>query len=174
MHYVSVKHVAGAQTRMRAAPGLGMLSIMIQNLYSQHTAPALHAVPHYHGDHVRQIFLACALVLILAIPLIGELVPYGPLVQVVVALVYVALAGITNPHSTVILWCDIAAAAFGVVVLEFTALSAYETDSTTLFVVRETMVVALLFAFYFGIKTLRARILGRLGKPDTRVDLEEQ
>lgn len=134
----------------------------------------LHDIPHYYGDYVRQLFLGCAVLSAVAIPVWGNLVPFGTVVQVASALLLVLLAGITNPHSKMVMLYNVVVSGTGVLLLESAAISFYSVDSTGLFVCREAAAIALLFAFYFGIKTLRAMSLGKVGRQERPWEFEER
>lgn len=130
-------------------------------------------IPHYYGDYVRAIFLGSAILFALVIPVFGNLIPLGTFVQVASSLVLIILAGLTNPHSRMLLLYDAVVAAIGVLLLESTAITYYAQDGIPLFVIRESVAVALMFALYFSIKTLRAISLGKLGKKNRPWEFED-
>src|SRR3990167_10612333 len=122
-------------------------------------------IPHYYGDYIRQFFLAAAAISLLVIPLWGDLLPFGTLVQVGSTVVLVLLAGLTNPHGRGILFLDAAVAGLGLLLLEAAAITFYQTQPFMLFVAREAVALLLLFAFYFSVKTVRAMSLRQVGHP---------
>lgn len=124
----------------------------------------LRDIPHYYGDRIRALFLATAVLSVVAIPTLGDLLPFGTLGQIACATLLVFLGGLTSPHSTLVLWYDAAVAGLGSVLLESAAINFYTGASLELFLAREVAALALMFAFYFSVKTLRARSQGKLGK----------
>lgn len=132
-----------------------------------------HDIPHYYGDYVRALFVASAVLSAVAVPVLGDLLPFGTLVQVLSALLLVLLAGLTQPHSSIIFWYNIAVSAIGVVLLESTAIALYKADSFELFLAREAAALLMLFAFYFSVKTLRAMGAGKLGKLERPWEFED-
>lgn len=132
-----------------------------------------HDIPHYYGDYVRTLFVAVAVLSSVAIPVLGDLLPFGTAVQVLSALLLVLLAGLTHPHSIILFMYNIAVSAIGVVLLESAAISLYHTDSFELFLAREAAALLMLFAFYFSVKTLRAMSAGKLGKLDRPWEFED-
>ncbi len=124
-------------------------------------------IPHYHGDEVRRYFVAAVAVAFIAIPLWGEVLPLGVAVEVYGGILFIILAGITAPHSRVILVVDAIAAAAGVFLLEMAAISLFHTDSVVLFLVREVDAILLAFALYAAVKTIRAMAQGKIGTGST-------
>ena len=123
----------------------------------------LYSVPHYYGNTVRMLLLTCAALSAIAIPLVGNLLPFGVLPQVGLSLLLVLLAGLTNPHGTISMVCNAVVSGVGVLLLESFAISGYPTASAGFFIASEALSLMLLFAFYYSIKTLRAMMLGKLG-----------
>lgn len=132
-----------------------------------------HDIAHYYGDYVRMFFLGTAALSFVAIPVFGNVLPFGTLVQVSAGLLLVLLAGLTHPHSRMLQLYDAAVAGLGVLLLESAAISFYSIDSVQLFAVREASALMLLFAFYYSIKTLRAMSLGKVGQEERPWEFEE-
>ena len=120
-------------------------------------------VPHYYGDYVRLFFIIVAVLLAFAIPVLGDIVFIGVFPQVAGIVLLIMLAGLTNPHGTLILWADAILSAVGVVLLEGAAISAYSLEAFPIFLVREIGVFFLLLALYFSIKTVRAMAEHEIG-----------
>jgi hypothetical protein len=120
-------------------------------------------IPHYYGDIVRVLFVIIAIMSAFSIPVFGDLVPIGTFTQVVGIVMLVLLAGLTNPHSTTVLWADTIIAAAGVILLENAAISYYSIDAIAIFLVREILVLLLLIALYYSLKTVRAIAQHTLG-----------
>lgn len=134
---------------------------------------AWHDIPHYYGDFVRVLFITVAVLAAVAVPLLGDLLPFGTLVQVLSILLLVLLAGLTHPHSVIVFWYNVCVSALAVVLLQYTAVSLYETDSFGLFLAREAGAISMLFAFYYSVKTLRAMSEGKLGKLERPWEFED-
>lgn len=120
-------------------------------------------IPHYYGDYVRVIFIVAAALAAFAIPVWGDVLPIGTFPQVVGIVILVVLAGLTNPHGTFILWVDAIVSAIGLLFIENTAIALYSIDEIAIFFARELLVLLLLFAMYFSIKTVRAIALHQIG-----------
>ncbi|MDP3646326.1 MAG: hypothetical protein Q8R25_04525 [bacterium] len=124
-------------------------------------------IPHYWGDSVRVLFVTAAALAIVAIPLFGDLLPYGSRIEIISAVVLVILAALTNPHSQSIMIINAVVAAVGVVLYEQAAVSLYSGDGPLLFVARGTVALLLLFALYFSVKTIRSMMLHKIGHAET-------
>lgn len=133
----------------------------------------MYDIPHYYGDYVRELFVAAAALTAVAIPVWGDLLPIGTPLQVAGMLLLVILAGLTNPHGKLIMLYNATVAAIGVLLFEVAAVTYYAVEPFTLFMLREAAAILLLFALYFSVKTIRAMSLGKLGKKDLPVDLED-
>lgn len=133
-----------------------------------------HDIQHYYGDHVRSLLIAVAVLSIVAIPFIGDLLPFGALWQVGAAVILVLVAGLINPHSKLIMLCGAIITGMGVLLLELTVASSYASDSLILLVTREAAALALLFAFYFSVKTLRAMMQGKVGQTERPWEFDDQ
>ncbi len=129
-------------------------------------------VPHYHGDGVRVCFIATAILSVVVIPIWGEVLPFGLFAEVGSIILLVFLAGLTNPHSKLILGADVLVAGVGAFLLEIAAVSFYSQQSFVLFAAREMGVVFLLFALYHGVKTIRAMFLGQIGHIPSRNEFD--
>ena len=110
---------------------------------------------------------------VVAIPLFGDLLPFGTFAQVGSALLLVLLAGLTNPHSRMLMIYDVVVSGIGVFLLESAAILLYTADTPELFAAREAAALALLFAFYFSVKTLRAMSLGKVGRMERPWEFED-
>jgi len=131
-------------------------------------------IPHYYGDYVRLIFVAVAAIAALAIPIYGSVLPIGTFAQVAGIIILVSLAGMTNPHGDLVLWADAFVAGMGVLLVENTAITMYSQDEFSLFVIREMVVLLLLVALYYSIKTVRAAANHRIGRYDRPGEFNDQ
>jgi hypothetical protein len=130
---------------------------------NQHSLVQSRRIEHYYGDYVRQLFVVAALLSIVVIPVLGNLLPFGTLVQVASAILLVILAGVTNPHSKTVMWYNTVTAGLSVLLLELAAIYQYKPVEMWLFMAREAVAIMLLFALYFSVKTIRAMSSGTIG-----------
>lgn len=126
------------------------------------------SVRHYYGDTVRVMFLSAAIVYAVAMPLFGELLPIGTMGGIAVVLALALFAGITNPHSKIVMILDVAIAGVGLFLLQNAALMYFSVDGVMLFILREASVILFLIAFYESVKSLRSMLLGTIGHDPTR------
>lgn len=124
------------------------------------------SIAHYYGDMTRRLFVAVAALSAIAIPIWGELIPYGTFSGVITILVLVLLAGLTNPAGRFIALCNVLVSAVGVVLLEMAAITFFSTQPMALFILREAAALLMLFAFYMSVKTFRAMSLHVVGKKE--------
>ena len=113
--------------------------------------PRHHKIPHYHGDGVRALFVVSAVLLIVAQSTGAEL-PLSTFGTVIVAVVLVIAAGITNPAQFWIHWANAFLAMFGVLLFGTTAVNHYRDPS---FVYVEALALLSLIALYFTTRTVR-------------------
>lgn len=125
---------------------------------------ASSSIPHYHGDKVRFLFLAVAVLGFVGIPFWGHLVPFGTLFEVIGGLVLIVLAGLMSPRGKGVMTLSVVVAAFGAFLLEVSAISFHDQDSLQLLLARQTGALLLGGALYFAVKTLRAMAQGKIGE----------
>jgi hypothetical protein len=126
--------------------------------------PRLEQIPHYYGDIVRILFLGMTVIMLGGAPLYADALTQQIPFIVAGAVILVALAALTNPRGLLIIRLDAVFAGVIAVVYETWALWGYESGSSIEFVVREIPALMGMFAFYFALKTLRAMLLGNIGK----------
>ncbi len=130
-------------------------------------------IPHYYGDYVRSLFIATAILSLLAMPMWGDLLPFSTVLQVAAALLLVLLAGLTSARNVHVMIANATIAAVSVVLLEYFAIVEREIASPQLFIAREAAVLLMLASLYFSVKTVRAMMDGKLGQADTPLEFEE-
>lgn len=123
-------------------------------------------IRHYYGDHIRFLLLAAAVVAFVALPIWGNLLPFGLFVQIAGGLILVLLAGLTNPHSKTIMVLNVLATGIGALLVEATAITYHAIDSLQLLLVREVEVILLVLAFYFAVKTARSMFQHKVGETE--------
>lgn len=140
--------------------------------------PRWRDIPHYYGDAVRMLLLGTTVLVLVGAPFYADdLTSELPFI-VAGAVVFVALAALTNPRNKMVMRLNAAAAGAGAVLFELWALGGYGTSDALAFVLRQLPAVLLFFAFYFSLKTLRAMIMGMVGESydefDLKKDMSEQ
>jgi len=121
-------------------------------------------IPHYHGDIIRQLLMFVAGVMLVASPFYTtDLKLQFPFI-LIGAVVFVAVAALTNPHNTNIIVADAVASGVGLLIYQTWALFNYADSSWVEFALREGIALILMTVFYFSMKTLRAMLLGKVGK----------
>lgn len=122
--------------------------------------------PHYHGVAVRILFIAAALVLLIAAST-GATLPLSDTMAVLTAIALMIAAGITNPEQTWIHWINGGIAMIESVLFALGAIGYYRIsrsifDPTFLFT--EILAVIFLLALYFSTKTVRGIFLRTHGR----------
>ncbi len=121
------------------------------------SVPSRREIPHYHGDGVRALFVASAIILIVA-KSTGADLPLSTFGTVVAAVVLVIAAGITNPVQFWIHWINAFLAICGTILFGTTAIEHYRSgisifDSSFVYV--EALALLSLVALYFTTQTVR-------------------
>jgi hypothetical protein len=124
-------------------------------------------IPHYYGDHVRQIFVVTGALMLIMAPFLVNRAPALLPFQIGGAIILVILAALTNPKKIWVLMTDSLASGVGVIVFESLAIAAYASGNWLAFIALEVVTIAFLFALYFSLKTVRTMMLGQVGKRPT-------
>lgn len=127
--------------------------------------PQRHRIPHYHGDAVRALFFAGAIILIVA-QSTGADLRLSTTGAIAFAILLVVAAGITNPAKSWIHWLNAFIAVIGTLFFGTTAVEQYRADVSifdTSFVYIEALALLSLVALYFTTRTIR----GFRPRPDT-------
>ena len=112
--------------------------------------------PHYYGDVVRLFFLLAGIVMLLALPLLTDILPVPIYISILAILFLIFVAGLTNPAQKWVSVLDIIMSAIGFVVFEYYAAKIFSQNiDFFFFLVNQTLAAFFLFAFYFATKTLR-------------------
>lgn len=119
--------------------------------------PPRRRIPHYHGDAVRALFFAGAIILVVAQSTGADLrLSTGGAITLAVLLVVVA--GVTNPAKTWIHWLDAALAILGTFFFGSAAVEHYRAGVSVFdasFAYIEALALLSLVALYFTTRTLR-------------------
>lgn len=112
-------------------------------------------IPHYHGDVVRILFVLAAGLIFLAELLNGNL-PFSTAATVLIAVLLVISAGITNPAQLWIHWVNLFFSLIGLMLFGGTALTRFRTDApfSESFLVG-VIAVVFLAALYLSTRTVR-------------------
>ena len=116
---------------------------------------------HYHGDVVRVLFVASALLMLGAETLGGEM-PLSTVGIVAFAIVLVVAAGITNPAQAWIHYLNFIIAVCGAGVFGLFAIERYQVSHTFVevtYLSAEALALIFLFAVYYTTKTVRGILL---------------
>lgn len=119
--------------------------------------PQRHHIPHYHGDAVRALFVASAIVLIVARST-GVDLPLSTFGTVSTAVALVIAAGITNPASFWIHWINAGLAMVGTILFGMSAVDHYRLGISVFdpsFTYIEALALLSLLALYFTTRTIR-------------------
>lgn len=119
--------------------------------------PPRHKIPHYHGDSVRMLFFAAALVLVVA-ESTGADLPFSTFGSVIASVVLVIAAGITNPAQKGIHWFNAFLAVMGTLVFGTSAVVHYRAGISVFdpsFTFTEALALLSLVALYFTTRTIR-------------------
>lgn len=131
-------------------------------------------IPHYHGDVIRQLFIAAVVLMLVGAPFYAGALQVQLPFLIVGALMFAGIAALANPHKKWIFVASAVAAGTGFVVYELWALQQYAESSWIQFILREVIAIVFLIAFYFSMKTVRAFVLGRVGKHDEAGEFDAQ
>lgn len=137
---------------------------MAQEEYT--SQPYEEPIAHYHGDTMRQLFIAAVVLMVVGAPFYADELRIELPFLIVGALSFAFLAALANPHKRLIFMVGAVAAGLGFVIYETWALYTYAESSWLQFILREIIAIVFLVAFYFSTKTVRAFMLGRIGKHD--------
>lgn len=120
-------------------------------------APVLYKkpVPHYYGDLVRRLFLICGFIMIATLPFLKSQIPASVFYSLLLILILVFLAGMTNPRIKWIIGADIVVSFIGFAIFGYHAISRFAGVRDLFSATNFTLAVIFLFAFYYSIKTLR-------------------
>lgn len=121
---------------------------------------------HYYGDVVRFLFLAAAVIMLVALPFLNPNLPVPLIFSILIILTIGLVAGVTNPLQKSTLFITTGISAIALAVFEYYAVTTYINTSYTniLFIVNQVLALIFLFALYYSTKTLRARLIDKDNK----------
>lgn len=115
---------------------------------------------HYYGDIVRILFVVAAIILF-AMQFTGIRLPFSAFGSIIVILILVVSAGLTNPVQAWIHWINIFVSGFCLLLFGGLALSRFQTQAA-LFpdgVLIGVLALMFLIALYSATKTLRGILM---------------
>lgn len=134
------------------------------NFYFEMPYPRWGAIAHYYGDMIRSLFLGGTALMVFAAPFYTEeLFAEIPFI-IIGAVVFVALAGLTNPVSKFVMTANATCAGAAAIVYGAWGLLSYTSEDPIAFVLREVIAIIFFFALYFSVKTLRNMLMGIIGQ----------
>ncbi|MBP6869041.1 MAG: hypothetical protein KBC16_02955 [Candidatus Pacebacteria bacterium] len=115
---------------------------------------------HYHGDVVRVLFVAIAMLIFLT-EFVGARLPFTSSGIITMVLVLVISAGITNPAQKWIHILNMGISIFGTMIFGNVALSKLNVPSADISQVGTVTLISVLFlcALYFATRTVRGRFV---------------
>lgn len=115
---------------------------------------------HYHGDMVRVLFVAIAMLIFLT-EFVGARLPFTSAGIISIVLILVISAGITNPVQKWIHIVNMVISIFGTMIFGSIALSKLNVPGATFSQTGAVVLIAVLFlaALYFATRTVRGRFV---------------
>ncbi len=115
---------------------------------------------HYYGDIVRGLFLAAAIVMLVAGFTTASL-PVSNIVAIMWIITLILIAGLTNPVQRGVQWLNVILSVIGLLIYGGDALNRYHTFTSAFTAGLLTTLLTLIFmlSLYFATRTLRAHIL---------------
>lgn len=138
---------------------------------SSYTTP-WPGIPHYYGNAARQLMLGAAALMLVASPLYGDNLRVEFPFEVLGALAAVGFGAFTTPRVEWVSIWDAIVSGVGAAVYAAWAIFEYDLINPVAFVLRISIAVVFLFAFYFSMKTVRAFVMHQIGKRDTLDEFE--
>jgi hypothetical protein len=121
-------------------------------------------ISHYYGDIVRELLMACAILMLIAAPFYTNNLKLELPFIVIGAAAMVCVAALTSPMKRGVISADAVTSGTGFVIYEIWAMLNYETDPLYKFALRQAIAILFLFALYFSTKTLRNMVMRTMGK----------
>lgn len=128
-------------------------------------------IPHYYGDAVRKCFLVSGCVMLFLIPVYSSALPGLLPIAIAGAVVLVFLAALTNPRKSWVMGANALVSGAGVVFCAMIALMAWESGEMIIFFANQILALVFLFSLYYSVKTVRAMMLGTIGRRSTTSDI---
>lgn len=120
-------------------------------------------IPHYYGDAVRTIFLACGSSMLVGLAVFADKLPAGMIISLVSAMALVVAAGLTTPKRRVTIAADAVLSACASAAFAVTAAREYATSGTSgFYLFNQALALGFALALYLSVKTYRSMRAARL------------
>jgi len=115
---------------------------------------------HYHGDVIRRLLFASAIIMLISLPLFSDLTSIPIMVSVVSILAVAVSAGLTSPRRKNVMVANLVISMLGVIIFEYETfmLKFTESDSAIFFLINQSLALMFLISLYYSIKSLRGII----------------
>lgn len=122
----------------------------------------IRAGAHYYGDMVRALFLAGAVVMLVALPFFTNLLPVPATIAIFIILAVGTIAGLTNPKQKWVMILNVLISTMAFIVFEYYATVAFTSYSVSnFFLLNQTLALIFFVAFYYSMKSLRGSLLDK-------------
>lgn len=116
-------------------------------------------IPHYHGDTVRVLFVVASGLMFLAELIDGRL-PFTSGAMILMIILLVVAAGITNPIQVWIHWVNLSFSLVGLMLFGGAALNRFRSDAPfTESLLMGTLAAIFLVSLYLATRTVRGLML---------------
>ncbi|MFO0718882.1 MAG: hypothetical protein U0522_02560 [Candidatus Paceibacterota bacterium] len=137
--------------------------------YKSEKPTVLKKVIRYFGNQVSKLLLVAGLLIIITHPFFKSSLSSTFLpITLLSVVVIVFLAGFTSSKYKWIMFVDVVASAVGFIVFSYQAIITYNDSSTyyAFFLINLIISLLFLFAFYFGVKTIKGWVTNDLKNGD--------
>ena len=111
----------------------------------------------YYGETVRNLFLVAGIIILFSLPFFHKVFKLPYIIPILAIVVLSLCAGFTNPRLKWSLAIDAIVAGIALVVFEYYAIDAYQSQSLLklFFLINQILALIFFFALYYCIQTLR-------------------
>jgi hypothetical protein len=120
-----------------------------------HKKPQSHKVVLYFGDTVRQLFLACGVIMLAGLPFFHTYIRISNFVLILGIVIVAIFAGLTNPKKKIFLFFDILISIIGTFAFEGIAIASFFV-SNWYFTFNQIIAILFFIALYFAVKSYRS------------------
>lgn len=116
---------------------------------------------HYYGDNVRKLFVAGAIIMLIALPFFEELISVPNFYYILGMIILGLIAGFTNPAQRWVVLLNLAISVFAIYFFENEAVSSFKNCGTGkwtwYFFTNQILAIIFLAALYYAAKTERGK-----------------
>lgn len=126
-----------------------------------------YSLQHYYGDIVRYLFLSAGVLMLIGLPIFQDYINLPVIISVCAIAILGIAAGLTNPQQMMSATANFVVAIAGFIIFAYNSVVAYgnEIADDKFLLSNVVLGVLFLFALYFSMKTLRARMLDQNNQP---------